>query len=197
VAKVDATGTAFIYCGYIGGYDNDEGLGVAVDAAGSARVTGGTQSDERAFPIVGGPDLTHNGYWDAFVARVSWSRLVGSGSPGLGGRVVLSLSTGADAGLPYQVASAFGRDTIPIGKRRIELSPDLLLFVSISGTMPSVFQDYAGVLDAQGRADAAIHIPSLPVLIGVRLYSAFVTLSPSAPSGIRSISNTFMFSITK
>ena len=45
--------------------------------------------------------------------------------------------------------------------------------------------------------EAAIHIPNLPALIGVRLHSAFVTLGPSAPSGIRSISNTFSFTITK
>jgi len=31
----------------------------------------------------------------------------------------------------------------------------------------------------------------------VRLHSAFVTLDPAAPSGIRSISNTFTFSVTK
>ena len=63
--------------------------------------------------------------------------------------------------------------------------------------MPAIFTGYRGVIDSRGQAQAAIHIPNMPALIGVRLHSAFVTLSPSAPSGIRSISNTFLFSIAK
>jgi hypothetical protein len=69
--------------------------------------------------------------------------------------------------------------------------------VSTSGGWPSVFWGYQGVMDAKGESQAAIHIPSIPALIGVRLHTAFVTLDPQAPSGIRSISNTFSFSITK
>jgi len=76
VAKVNAAGTALVYAGYIGGAGDDYGVGIAVDGAGNAYVTGLTSSDQTAdaFPVAGGPDLTFNGgstYGDAFVAKVN------------------------------------------------------------------------------------------------------------------------------
>ncbi|HPA82045.1 MAG TPA: SBBP repeat-containing protein [Thermoanaerobaculales bacterium] len=62
-----------VYCGYIGGSDDDIGYDIALDAAGNAYVTGTTTSSESTFPVAVGPDLSHNdGYVeDAFVARVN------------------------------------------------------------------------------------------------------------------------------
>ena len=60
------------YAGYIGGNGDDEGLGIAVDSAGNAYVTGYTSSTEASFPVTVGPDLTFNsGTYDAFVAKVN------------------------------------------------------------------------------------------------------------------------------
>ena len=70
VAKVGADGTGLVYCGYIGGSDWDQGYDIAVDGAGNAYVAGGTHSSEASFPVTLGPDLTHNGGGDAFVAKV-------------------------------------------------------------------------------------------------------------------------------
>ncbi|MBI4671595.1 MAG: SBBP repeat-containing protein [Chloroflexi bacterium] len=70
VAKVQPDGRGLVYAGYIGGKYHDEGLGIAVDAAGNAYITGHTQSDEATFPVTGGPDLTYNGSTDAFVAKI-------------------------------------------------------------------------------------------------------------------------------
>jgi hypothetical protein len=61
-----------VYCGYIGGA-NREGQGhtrIVVDSQGNAFVSGTTCSDESSFPVKVGPDLTYNGYGDAFVAKV-------------------------------------------------------------------------------------------------------------------------------
>jgi hypothetical protein len=167
-----------------------------VDAVGNAYVTGETQSTEQTFPVISGPDLTYNGGTiDAFVARITGTVLVGSGSPTPGGQVNLSLSSAGEGGLVYQLGSSFGNGPMNIGGLRLELSPDPLLFTSLSGTAPWIFQNYTGVLDAQGQATAAIQIPNLPALKNLRIYSAFVTLSASAPSGIASISSTFLFTI--
>ena len=46
VAKLDPTGAALVYSTYLGGSSTDEGLGIAVDASGSAYVTGITQSSD-------------------------------------------------------------------------------------------------------------------------------------------------------
>ena len=44
VAKLNATGTALVYSTYLGGSNDDYGSGIAVDASGSAYVTGGAGS---------------------------------------------------------------------------------------------------------------------------------------------------------
>lgn len=72
VAKVNAAGTALVYCGYIGGSQADYGVGIAVDGSGNAYVSGYTESDQTSFPVVTGPDLTYNGgSQDVFVAKVN------------------------------------------------------------------------------------------------------------------------------
>jgi hypothetical protein len=70
VAKVQANGAGLTYCGYIGGSATDDGYGIAVDGSGCAYVTGYTGSSQATFPVAVGPDLTHNGMNDAFVAKV-------------------------------------------------------------------------------------------------------------------------------
>jgi hypothetical protein len=42
VAKVNPSGTALVYAGFLGGSGYDFGQGIAVDASGSAYVTGWT-----------------------------------------------------------------------------------------------------------------------------------------------------------
>ena len=71
VAKVNPSGTALDYAGYIGGSGDDEGRGIAVDSTGNAYVVGNTTSSEATFPVTVGPDLTFNGRVDAFVAKVN------------------------------------------------------------------------------------------------------------------------------
>ncbi len=85
VAKVAADGTGLVYCGYVGGAAEDQGLAIAVDAAGGAYVAGATNSTEGTFPLSGGLDATFNGgSYDGFVAKVqadgaglAWSGYLG------------------------------------------------------------------------------------------------------------------------
>lgn len=81
--------------------------------------------------------------------------------------------------------------------RTLGLSPDGLGWISVAGALPSVFAGYAGAIDSRGDARAAFHVPAWPVLAGLKIHSAFVTVDPGAPSGIRAISNTFAFSIVR
>jgi len=69
VAKLHTNG-AKLYCGYIGGSGLDSGMDIEVGIAGTPHVVGYTNSDETSFPVAVGPDLTHNGDFDAFVATV-------------------------------------------------------------------------------------------------------------------------------
>jgi hypothetical protein len=97
VAKVNPSGTALVYAGFLGGSGDDWGYGIAVDSSGNAYVTGYTSSSD--FPTRVGPDLSHNGDWDAFVAKVnpSGTTLVYSGF--LGG-------SGTDCGYGIAVDSS-------------------------------------------------------------------------------------------
>jgi hypothetical protein len=121
--------------------------------------------------------------------------LSATGTPSPGGRIDFDLLSTPDPGRVYQMGSSLGNGPIPIDTRKLELSPDPLLVLSVGGFLPAVFVSYAGTLDANGKAKARIDIPPLPALKGVRVYSAFVTLQASAPSGVANISNTFMFAI--
>lgn len=77
VAKVNAAGTGLVYAGYIGGADFEGGFGIALDGDRNAYVTGETRSTQATFPdgdgfgALAGPDQTHNGMQDAFVAKVN------------------------------------------------------------------------------------------------------------------------------
>ncbi|WP_077490175.1 SBBP repeat-containing protein [Sinomonas mesophila] len=70
VTKLDPTGSSLLYSTYLGGSDDDNGFGVAVDAAASAYVTGATGSTN--FPTTAGAfDTTLDGGGDAFVTKLS------------------------------------------------------------------------------------------------------------------------------
>lgn len=75
VAELNSTGSALVYCTYLGGSLLDSGQGIAVDHAGNAYVTGMTQSAD--FPTIhayqsanGSATLQPS---NAFVAKLNWS----------------------------------------------------------------------------------------------------------------------------
>ncbi len=75
VAKLNPAGSALDYATFLGGGgdDGDWLLGnasIAVDSCGKAYITGQTKSID--FPTTAGAfDITHNGLWDVFVARLN------------------------------------------------------------------------------------------------------------------------------
>jgi Ca2+-binding RTX toxin-like protein len=73
VTKVAPTGAAPLgYSTFLGGSGVDAGLGIAVDGAGAAYVTGSTPDADTGFPTTSGAfDQSHNGSDDAFVTKVS------------------------------------------------------------------------------------------------------------------------------
>ena len=145
LAKVNATGMSLDYCGYIGGSGFDSGLGAVIDGSGNAYVCGYTESSESTFPVVGGPCVTYNGGGDAFVAKVAFTHLDGSGKPQPGGTVTLALRASDDGGLAYQMGSSLSTGPIPVGgKRMLGLGVDDLLVVSVSGVLPGIFPGVPG-----------------------------------------------------
>lgn len=83
VTKLNATGTTKVYSTYIGGQRADDATGIAIDASGSAYITGVTQSSD--FPTPNGIDKTYNGNADLFVTKVSTNGAALSYSTFVGG----------------------------------------------------------------------------------------------------------------
>jgi hypothetical protein len=70
VTKLNATGTALVYSTYMGGSNNDEGYGIAVDGSGNAYVTGWTLSTD--YDVTPGAFQTKNGGGrDVFVTKLN------------------------------------------------------------------------------------------------------------------------------
>jgi hypothetical protein len=70
VTKLNSVGNSLVYSTFLGSSGSDEGLAVAVDAAGNAYVTGYTYSTD--FPTTTGAlDQSFNGSMDAFVAKLN------------------------------------------------------------------------------------------------------------------------------
>ena len=72
VTKLSTAGTALVYSTYLGGSGRDGGVGIAVDAAGNAYVTGDTESSD--FPRAAGSPIQNahgGGILDAFVAKLN------------------------------------------------------------------------------------------------------------------------------
>ena len=85
-------------------------------------------------------------------------------------------------------AAAYGGEVgIAIDTRTFPINPDVMFFFSLM--TPALFQDYAGFIDARGEAVARVAIPDAAGLVGFTLYTAFVLLDQSAPSGAAAVGN--------
>jgi len=73
VAKLNPAGSALVYSTYLGGSGDDMGLGIAVDSASNAYVTGSTGSTN--FPTASPLQTAYGGgTYDAFVAKIATNR---------------------------------------------------------------------------------------------------------------------------
>ncbi len=163
VAKVNPSGSGLVYCGYIGGKQDDFGRGIAVDGKGNAYVTGFTGSGQAYFPVKVGPDLTHNGGDDAFVAKVnpSGTALVYCGYIGGSSYDDRGRDVAVDGyGCAYVVGSAYSTEaTFPV-----KVGPDLtyngtddafVAKVSSSGS-GLVYCGYIGGAESDHGLDVAV-----------------------------------------
>jgi len=187
VAKVNASGTALDYCGYIGGAADDQPRGVAVDSLGKAHVTGYTFSDQTTFPVIGGPDLTHNGSSDVFVARLDaagseleFCGYIGGSTTDAGfGMAVDTLGNAYVAGLTGSDQTTFPVSVGPDLTYNGSSSDAFVVKVSSSGTA-LLYCGYIGgasgdfgldvAVDGTGRAfvvgDTLSNQSSFPVTVG-------------------------------
>ncbi len=111
-------------------------------------------------------------------------------APAIGTVVPLLLRAPMQGGKPYLAATSNDLGPIPIGSRHLALGFDGLFVASITGAAPAVFVGYLGMLDPAGAASAALVLPDVAALRGLRLNTAFLVLDGQAPSGVAAISET-------
>jgi Beta-propeller repeat/Abnormal spindle-like microcephaly-assoc'd, ASPM-SPD-2-Hydin len=109
VAKINAAGSALVYSTYLGGNDDDQGFGIAVDSTGNAYVTGETFSTD--FPTMNAIQPTCARcplVSEAFVTKISatGSALLYSTYLGNGGGMGLGIAVDA-SGNAYVTGSGF------------------------------------------------------------------------------------------
>ena len=176
VAKLDATGSVLVYSTYLGGSGADYALGIAVDAAGNAFVTGNTNSSD--FPTTATAfQATYGGgaCCDAFVTQLdaAGSALVYStylGGSGNDGGSAIALDT-----LPNPNAyvtgftnsgdfptSAGAFQASPAGVS--EFVPDAFVAKIANDVPPPPPQDQCPLLPIQGCPALPIPIPECPAL---------------------------------
>jgi hypothetical protein len=95
VTKINAAGTALVDSTYLGGTVRDEGLGIAVDSAGNAYVTGITDSTN--FPTVNPIQPANGGGPDAFVAKIGNAPIAIAAIPALSVLGLILLASGLAA----------------------------------------------------------------------------------------------------
>jgi VCBS repeat protein len=94
-------------------------------------------------------------------------------------KIYVAMASLQPGSLPF---STYDRRTIP-------LTPDALFIWSITnyGNF-GPFQNFMGVLDAGGLAVPNVVIPDHPLLAGLSMYFAYVTLDTTFPSAVRTVS---------
>jgi hypothetical protein len=111
--------------------------------------------------------------------------VLGTLSPG--SRNSLLIRSRADANRPFVAGASFGTQPgIQTPRGLIPLNFDPLLVASLNGA-PG-FASFQGTLDVNGEASGTWDLPAISGLSGTRIYLAYVTLDPSQPGGIRTIS---------
>ncbi|MEW6745574.1 MAG: hypothetical protein AB1486_22720 [Planctomycetota bacterium] len=189
VVKVTTDGTGLAYCGYIGGVNVDAGYGPAVDAAGAMYVTGATLSDQSTFPVTVGPDLTHNGGLDAFVAKIpnlefpaSWANY-GTGWPGTNG--VPSFTASNDpilcSSITLQIGNSLGAPTSAF--LFLGLAP-ANIGTPFGGTLLLVPKWIYSLFLLGSGTSIPGEVPCDPGFAGLHLYFQVLEMDPGASQGI-------------
>lgn len=101
VTELNSAGTGLLYSTYLGGSGSEHAVGVAVDTAGNAYITGYTTSTD--FPTTAGAfQTTFDGLYDRFVTKLNpagtgllYSTYLGGSSGDYGGRIAVDTAGNA------------------------------------------------------------------------------------------------------
>jgi len=113
------------------------------------------------------------GDWEIYLWKDSLT-LSGTAIPGQ--TVTFHMQDASEVGAAYIARCALSRSPgLPLpGVGTVPLTPDALFY--LSGQAPSIFRNFAGVLDSNGAGSYSVVIPPLPGLRGLVFYTTFLTV---------------------
>ncbi|MEO7652932.1 MAG: SBBP repeat-containing protein, partial [Bryobacteraceae bacterium] len=180
VLKLDPAGTSIVYSTFLGGSGDDRAFSIAVDAAGSAYVTGWTGSGN--FPIVSAAQSILAGGRDAFVAKLNpagtslvYSTYLGGSSNDSGNGIAVDGSGNA-----YITGSASSTDFPVLGPQQAAnrgLQDAFLTKLNTSGSS-LVFSTYLGGNGDDRGAAVAVDSSANAYVTGTTSSTNFPTASP-------------------
>jgi uncharacterized protein (TIGR03437 family) len=131
VTKIKADGSGLLYSTFLGGSQDDDGLGIVVDSAGSVYVAGETTSSD--FPTTAGaPRTSYGGGIDAFVAKISFED---SNAPRLAESGVVNAASFAPGPVsPGEIITIFGSRIGPAQLVTFRLTPAGLFDTTLAET---------------------------------------------------------------
>jgi hypothetical protein len=195
VAKLNPAGSALVYSTFLGGFDLDDALGIAVDGAGNAYVAGETGSSN--FPTTAGAiDRTTNGAFDAFVTKLNpaGSALVYSTLLG-GTEVDYGQQTAVDAAGNAYVLGATRSPNFPTTAGAFDTTENGAFDAFVAKLNPAgsalVYSTFLGGLDMDSGAGLAIDTASNAYVAGGTASADFPT-TPGAFDTTLSDSDAFV-----
>jgi hypothetical protein len=185
IAAVNSEGTDLIFCGYHGGDDSETATGIALDGKGHLYLAGRGHSDEASMPVKIGPDLTYNGDGDAYMTKFIIPLATDTGVLSeAGGTVNFALFAGeANAQRSYLLLGGLSGTQpghpLPGGMETLPLNWDAFTDLVLLLANTVLFDDFLGVLDGTGKAQARLEAPALPPgYVGTRIHFAYCLSSP-------------------
>lgn len=185
IAKLNPGGDMLVYSTYLGGSFGEIGYDIALDALGSAYVSGLTDSSD--FPTLNPLQPIHGGAEDAFVAKLdpSGSVLVystylgGSGGDGGGSGIALDPS-----GNVYVVGLTFSSNFPTANALQPTIGGDKDAYITKLNPTGNaiVYSTYLGGSGSDVGVDVAVDIVGSAYLIGSTASTNFPTANPLQPS---------------
>jgi Beta-propeller repeat len=202
VAKLNAEGTALVFATYLGGAGADTGEDIAIDAAGTAYLTGTTTSAD--FPSVNAVQPAIGGFGDAFVARLSaagdsliYATYLGGNGGDRGTSIAVDRNgnafvTGSTASTDFPTVNAFQPQNGGI---------DILLDAFVTKVSPSgstlVYSTYLGGGEPDSATGIAVNGQGQAYVTGVTGSGDFPTFRPFQPRALRGVSEGFVTKLSE
>jgi len=180
VTKLSSGGSSLVYSTYLGGSMHDQGLAIAVDAAGAAYVTGNTQSND--FPMLNPYQGTYQGgHYDAFVTKLSsggsslvYSTYLGGSSYDFGRGIAVDA-----AGAAYVTGETLSSDFPMLSPyQTYQGSYDVFVTKLSSSGSSLVYSTYLGGSSSEEGLGIAVDASGAAYVTGYTGSTDFPTLNP-------------------